>query len=265
MAFIVRHTKSTVRLHRIEQLFTFLRGRNDPNSPVSLLDDHTAHIIASYRSEPVQFLRTVDDVDVIEYRDPDNISVLHRGGDLPAIVSPDGVEYWFKDGQQHREGDKPAYIHPNGSLTWYKNNLRHRDGDKPARVFTMSNGKKNLTWYKNGKIHRDGDKPAMIGCEGMYWYRDGRIHRDGDEPAIIRSNGTREWYKDGCLHRDSDDRPAYMGFDGTLIWYRNGSYHREGDKPAVILPDGTLKWYMFDKLQRSGKKPCVIYGMGIRM
>ena len=37
-------------------------------------------------------------------------STLHRGGDLPAIVSVEGDRSWYKNGERHRDGGLPAVI-----------------------------------------------------------------------------------------------------------------------------------------------------------
>ena len=46
---------------------------------------------------------------------------IHRE-DGPAIIYPDGGEYWYQNGKFHRE-DGPAIIYPNGYKFWYKNGI----------------------------------------------------------------------------------------------------------------------------------------------
>lgn len=36
--------------------------------------------------------------------------VLHRGGDLPAVVRPDGALEWWREGVRDRGGDLPAIV-----------------------------------------------------------------------------------------------------------------------------------------------------------
>ena len=48
--------------------------------------------------------------------------VLHRDGDLPAVISARGdLEYW-KNGKRHRDNG-PAVIRKNGVCSWYKNGV----------------------------------------------------------------------------------------------------------------------------------------------
>ena len=59
-------------------------------------------------------------------------------------------EYWgnteyYKDGVLHRDGDLPAVISARGDLEYYKNGRRHRDNG-PAVI--RKDGV--CSWYKNG-------------------------------------------------------------------------------------------------------------------
>ena len=48
--------------------------------------------------------------------------VLHRDGDLPAVISARGdLEYW-KNGRRHRDNG-PAVIRKDGVCSWYKNGV----------------------------------------------------------------------------------------------------------------------------------------------
>ena len=76
--------------------------------------------------------------------------LTHRDDDLPAIIEPDGTQYWFQNGLKHRDGDQPAVIKQNGTKIWYQNGQRHRDGDEPAVI--DADGSKE--WYKNGKSYK---------------------------------------------------------------------------------------------------------------
>jgi len=68
---------------------------------------------------------------------------LHRD-DGPAIVYPDGKQYWYRNGRLHRD-DGPAVVHPDGRQEWYRNGEFHRD-DGPAIVYP--DGRQR--WYRNG-------------------------------------------------------------------------------------------------------------------
>jgi hypothetical protein len=91
----------------------------------------------------------------------------HSINDLPAIISTNGNQYWYKEGKIHRDCDLPAVISADGDQYWYKEDERHRDGDLPA------------------VISADGDQ---------YWYKEDELHRDGDLPAIILENGDNYWF-----------------------------------------------------------------------
>ena len=64
--------------------------------------------------------------------------VLHRDGDLPAVISARGdLEYW-KNGKRHRDNG-PAVIRKNGVCSWYKNGVHlvtclSEDGSHSGRV-----------------------------------------------------------------------------------------------------------------------------------
>ena len=140
--------------------------------------------------------RRVLEYGTIEYY---NDNGLHRDGDEPAVVQPNGGQLWYKNGEIHRDGDKPAVIHANGDQFWYKNDARHRDGDAPAciRRFHI------LEWYKNGKRHRDNDLPAIVLTRGdKYWFKNGIKHRGNDLPAYVHGD-KKIWYKDDKVHRET--------------------------------------------------------------
>jgi len=45
---------------------------------------------------------------------------LHSYNDLPAIIYPDGTQFWYQNGELHRL-DGPAIIYPDGTQLWYQN------------------------------------------------------------------------------------------------------------------------------------------------
>lgn len=71
---------------------------------------------------------------------------LHRGGDLPAVITSQGSQFWFHEGIRHRDNDLPASVCSNGSLYWWKDGDVHRDGDLPAVIYF--DGTK--LWFLNG-------------------------------------------------------------------------------------------------------------------
>jgi len=51
-------------------------------------------------------------------------------------VNKDGTEHWFNSkGQIHREGDKPAYIDPDGHKEYWIKGKRHREKG-PSVIFS---------------------------------------------------------------------------------------------------------------------------------
>ncbi len=142
------------------------------------------------------------------------------------ISDTEGVQLYYKDGKLHRDGDLPAIIYPDGRKKWCKDGVLHRDGDLPAIVYPDS----SRLWYRRGELHRDGDLPAIFYRNGYKsWYKKGKLHRDGDLPAIIYPDGEREWCKNGVLHRDGD-KPAIVKPDGYQAWYVEGNFIRDLDK-----------------------------------
>ena len=51
---------------------------------------------------------------------------IHRDGDLPAVIYPNGVKKWYQNGELHRDGDQPAIICDNGSKYWYKKGIEYK-------------------------------------------------------------------------------------------------------------------------------------------
>lgn len=124
-----------------------------------------------------------------------------------------GTQEWTKDGVLHRDGDKPARISPDGLCEWWFDGERHRSNDKPAVL--SANGYRR-EWWVNGVLHRDGDKPAVVTyryeCVAeLMWARNGEVHRDGNKPAYVTSNGFTEWW----VH-------------GTRLWVKNRNVFADG-------------------------------------
>jgi hypothetical protein len=75
-----------------------------------------------------------------EWYDPEGYSPdcsyneLHRLGDKPAVIYPNGDQEWWQEGRQHRDGDKPAAIYADGTLEWYQDSHLCRADGKPAIV-----------------------------------------------------------------------------------------------------------------------------------
>ena len=67
------------------------------------------------------------------------------------------IKWFIEDGNPYRDGDLPAMVTINGMQIWYKDGEIHRDGDHPA----MISDKEGQAWYKDGKKHRDVG-PAFV-------------------------------------------------------------------------------------------------------
>ena len=48
--------------------------------------------------------------------------VLHRDGDLPAVITVRGDKEYWKNGRRHRDNG-PAIIRKDGVCSWYKNGV----------------------------------------------------------------------------------------------------------------------------------------------
>lgn len=161
---------------------------------------------------------------------------IHRGGDLPAIITPNGSKYWVKRGLQHRDGDLPAVIIPDNSLfIWMKNGRIHRDNDRPAIECSLFK-----KWFTRGVLHRD-IRPAVINKTGYEWYQHGKLNSIGGCPSIIKISGSMMWHKKGLLHRDGD-KPAIIS-DKRMEWFQNGKRHRDGCLPAIIAKNGIVQFW----------------------
>lgn len=59
--------------------------------------------------------REVDSMGTIIYRNSEGKPHRIHG---PAVLCPDGTEFWYQNGQLHRE-DGPALVDPRGEKHWY--------------------------------------------------------------------------------------------------------------------------------------------------
>jgi len=131
----------------------------------------------------------------------------------------------------HRDGDLPAVIFDNGQMEWYFHGRPHRAGDKPAVMDTRG----NMSWVVNGRIHRARD--AGVGAVGG----------GADEPAVILEDGSRRWYYNDVLHRDTVDAdgnplPAVITLTCSK-WIRNGRFENPGYEWIARLPNGSKGYY----------------------
>ena len=191
--------------------------------------------------------------------------VYAREGGKPHMVDASGVERWYRlsDGihqeeQLHRDGDLPAWIEPNGDQIWFQFGKISRGGDKPSRVF--ANG--TQVWHLDGRVGREGDKPAVVYADGTQeWHKNGNRHRGDDKPAVIGADGVEEYYRFGSRHREGD-KPAIVRPDGSCSWF----YHDRRYCPTLdkyddaylqrLLEDRAKKVRAIEaEIQRRGAAP----------
>jgi hypothetical protein len=157
--------------------------------------------------------------------------LLHRDGDLPAVVIEGTAERWYRYGKSHRDGDLPAHIAENYQ-EWNKDGNIHREGDLPAIIDGTCS-----SWYKNNRLHRDGDLPAVLDVQAdMYmWFKNGLRHRDGYEPAVIK--GLRhEYWEDGVFIRCAQ----YIDEDGL---YNDYDYEYDEQEEQQEQEEGEPEYY----------------------
>jgi hypothetical protein len=59
----------------------------------------------------------------------------HSIDDLPAVITADGDQLWYKEGKIHRDGDLPAIILAYGTQYWFKEGKLYRAGDLPPMQY----------------------------------------------------------------------------------------------------------------------------------
>ncbi len=124
-------------------------------------------------------------------------------GSEPTEITKDGIQIWInnKNGNLHRENG-PAVIHPDGRQFWYIDGNLHRE-DGPAMI---GNAGKILEWFKHGFRHRE-DGPAIIEydeCGNLLyetWYMNNAIHREHGPAYTNHFTGEFAYYCRGYLHR----------------------------------------------------------------
>ena len=103
--------------------------------------------------------------------------------DGPAVLTYDGVEFWFLNGKLHRKGN-PAIIAPyNGNREWWLRYKRHR-----KKLSSYENNYAHKEWWINGKLHRE-DGPAIEYYNenfDMHWYLDGEEYTEQEYKKKIR-------------------------------------------------------------------------------
>jgi hypothetical protein len=128
---------------------------------------------------------------------------LHRDGDLPVLVLPDGEKQWFHHGKLHRD-DLPAVVSKDGLQEWYRHGRLHRRHDLPAVVFADG----TQWWYRRGKRHRDNDLPALVYAdstqEWSHWWVDGKPQTPEDRAQTRRWSALRAAFVGAAVGRARD-------------------------------------------------------------
>jgi hypothetical protein len=84
----------------------------------------------------------------------------HRDYDLPAIIWPNGIRYWYQHGNQHRDQDRPALTTVDGTKVWAQHGYITRANNLPAAVY--ANG--CMEWWKDDRVIRrkGGERPKDL-------------------------------------------------------------------------------------------------------
>ena len=91
-------------------------------------------------AEELTLRRKVDDIGVIRYYNEHDR--LHRVYG-PAVIWPDGTEFWYQNGEYHRF-DGPAVIDPDGSGTWYINGFYYTEEQFNAHPLVVQHRDNNV-------------------------------------------------------------------------------------------------------------------------
>lgn len=103
-----------------------------------------------------------------------NDGIIDTSNRYTIFETPDGTIKYFKDKILHRDGDLPAIIERNGSKWYYKYGKLHRDNGLPAVEY--SNGGKR--WYVNDVLYRSSNLPPIILSNGTgYLYINGILSK----------------------------------------------------------------------------------------
>jgi hypothetical protein len=86
--------------------------------------------------------------------------VLHRDGDLPAVVHRDGTQEFYMFGLRHRERGRPAYIGADGTKAWCRAGQYYRPNGLPAIEY--AGGGKVGVVYNQDDTHCDTS--WWLGC-----------------------------------------------------------------------------------------------------
>lgn len=116
------------------------------------------------------------------------------GDDVTSLMEPreDGGKEWKYRGKLHRGGDLPAMETPDFSA-WYRHGLMHREN---GAAYISADGKEQR-YLKMGKKHREGGQPAVYRRDGgLEWFENDQRHCENG-PAIINPNGTQEFWMRG--------------------------------------------------------------------
>jgi hypothetical protein len=102
----------------------------------------------------------------------------------------DKTKYWLDKQDRYHRKNGPAIIKPNGNEFWFKHGKLHRL-DGPAIITELEQN-----WYYYGKLHRR-DAPAVnVENEITEWWKYGLLHCEIG-PAVDPVKGIPEWYING--------------------------------------------------------------------
>jgi hypothetical protein len=106
------------QLHRDNDQHTTMK-QDDMEEWRRLHMSHQDEYLGPFYTPPDIFIK--DDIQIWL----DNDGIVHRDGDLPAIIWADETQEWYKHGKLHRDNDKPAIVYANGDQEWWKNGKKY--------------------------------------------------------------------------------------------------------------------------------------------
>ena len=131
------------------------------------------------------------------------------------------VTRYTVEGLLHREGDLPALVYSNGGKTYMKKNVIHRDVGPAVWTYNKLTDEFTIIYMRHGVRHNDGDSPSIITSKGtMIWFKYGKQTRGNDLPSARYANGDLHWTQNDKLHRLK--KPAIITIKGDMYYYEYG-------------------------------------------
>lgn len=166
------------------------------------------------------------------------------GQEIELIIDRDGYkEFRLKSNHNLHNTNGPAIVYPDGSNWFYRDGKLHNLKGPAAN---WSNGSKE--YWVNGRLHRRNE-PAVNWPSGTEWiYQYGRLVdltlekliAKGEKP-VAKIQGVQAHWINGKQHNPNG--PAVIWEDGTVEHWFNGKLHNTTG-PAIICPDGYTEFWV---------------------